>query len=132
MASASLAPYKNNSAQVTHLLVATGPTGSSYSVAGRSLGLPYGIQIQRKVGPSGSLANDHVIVKVGCSYANATTGKIATGSVSCDISIPRDSTIITTTVMAELLGQLSSLLNDSTALAATSANRVALIEGRDL
>jgi len=132
MSSASLTPYKNNSTTQAFTLVSNSATGALYSVASRSLATPYTVQITRKVGSPGALGNDHVFLKVSLSDPNSTTGKIATGSATLDISIPRDVTTVTQAELLEVLGILSSLLNDSTALAATTVARTALLEGRDL
>jgi len=132
MASSSLVPKKSESTVETFALQNTSAQGATYSVAGRGLALPKQIVIQRKVGPSGSTGNDHVIVRVVHTDANATTGKPVTSLVSLDISIPRDTATITPTEVVESLGILASLLNDSTALAATTVARTALVEGRDL
>jgi len=64
MASSSITPYQTNSVQVTHALQSTSATGANYIVAGRSLATPQSVQITRKIGPAGSLANDHIFVRV--------------------------------------------------------------------
>jgi len=132
MASSSLTPYKNNTQQVTFALQSSSLTGAVYTVASRGLATPFRVSINRKIGPTNSTGNDHVILKVELSDPNSTTGKIATGLATLDISIPRDTSTVTQAEMVEVLGILGSLLNDAAALAATTINRTALLEGRDL
>lgn len=132
MASASLSPFNSNAVSVSFSLVSTSATGASYQASGRDLSLPYKVQIDRKIGPSGAAANDHVVMKISRIEKNVTTAKLATGSVQIDISVPRDSAALTKVYIVEMLGIASSLLNDNTALAATSVARTALAEGRDL
>jgi len=130
MASSSLTPYKDNTNQVTFSLVSTSADKSQFKVAGRAIACPYVVEISRKL--STGKVNDHVGVRVAVTERNATTSALATGQLLLDISIPKDQSIITNTVMVEMLGVLASLLDQSTANNASSANRTALIEGRDL
>lgn len=132
MASAALSPYYDNASQITYSLVSTSKDSSLYRVSGRSLATPHTLEIIRKIGPNGAAANDHVIVRLTRVERNETTQKLATVSCSLDISIPRDTTAVTNSTVIAQLGALASLLNDSTALAATANNRGALIDGRDL
>jgi len=112
--------------------VSTSPTGAKYQVSGRALASPYSIEINRKIGPVSATGNDHVIVRVSKTDPNSTTAKPATVLCTLDISIPRDNATVTPTEVLACVGVLASLLNDCAALAATSVNRTALIEGRDL
>jgi len=132
MAAATLTPYYNNTTQTTYNLVSTGPTGSMWKLAGRDLGQPKSVEIIRKMTPIGSSANDHVILRLSNTMRNATTGKLATLVATCDISLPKDATDLTTNQRLYMLAELASLLNDSSANAATTVARSALIEGRDL
>jgi len=132
MASSSITPYKTNAATQAFALQSTSASGATFIVTGRSLANPHFIQITRKIGPSNSMANDHVIVRISLTDPNATTLKPVTGSVTLDISIPRDNATVTLAEMTEELGLLASLLNDNTALAATTVNRSALLNGQDL
>lgn len=132
MASSTIIPYKDHTTAVPFSLVSTSAEKTVYRVTGRSLGLPHEISVQRKIGGSGSKSNDHVIVRIARVEANAVTGIPATLLCSLDISIPRDQSVLTSTVQLEALGMLASLLDDSTAVAATTVNRSALIAGTDL
>jgi hypothetical protein len=132
MASSSLTPYRNNSDQVTFQLVSTSSEGSSYRVSGRDLSSPHVVDIKRKLTSGNSTANDHISVRVARTERNASTSKLATMQVLLDISIPKDTSILTSTVQAEQLAIAASLLNEATAMEATTANITALIEGRDL
>jgi len=132
MASSQLQPYKDNTTQVTFVLVSTSATGATYQVSGGTLAEPFRIEIVRKIGPTSQVGNDHVIVRFTRSLRNATTGKLSTCTISVDIGIPKDTSLFTATVMKETLALVASLLNDNAANAATSVNRTALIEGRDL
>jgi len=131
MASATIAPYKSNSAQTTFSLVGNSSTGASWKLAGRNLSEPYSVEIVRKLSPSGSLANDVVLVRQVRVERNTTTGKLATMLIETKISIPKDDSVLTATAQLEGLACQASLLNDCTAMAATTVNRTALIEGRD-
>lgn len=128
----SLTPYYNNTTQYTFVLVSTSDKVTSWKVSGRPLAQPFSLSIEKKIGATGQKTNDHVVVKVSKTDANSTSAELATCNVSMDISIPRDASAIAASEVIEMLGVLSSLLNDSTALAATTANRTALVEGRDL
>lgn len=130
MASASLVPYKNNTSTVTFSVVTTSLERTTYKVSGRGISTPFSLEISRKL--SSGKSNDHVSVRIAQQERNASTTVIATGQVLLDISIPKDQSIVTNGVMVEMLGLLASVLNDSAALAATTASRTALVEGRDL
>lgn len=132
MASSSIQPYKNNTTTETFTLVSSEKDGASYKVAGRPLANPYEVVIQRKLTAPSKKSNDHVVLRIYRTEPNADTGILATGQVTLDISIPKDQTVITATVMTELISELSSLLNEATAMEATTANIDALIEGYDL
>lgn len=134
MPSSSLTPYKTSAGQVTYSLIGSSPTAAKWSVSGYGLGVPRILEQTLKVGAPGAAANDHVIVRLSQSDENSTTGKIATANVTLDVSIPRDSATITSTEIVELLGILSSLLNDCASVedSANATNRTALAEGRVL
>jgi len=132
MASATLTPYKSSAATQAFALVSTSPEGASWQVAGRSLSQPYTVSINRKIVP-GAAANSHLVIRVGRTDNNATTGKPATASVTLDVSVPKDQSIITTAVLNELLCVIGSLLDDQYAVtSAVNAARTAILEGRDL
>lgn len=132
MASATLTPYRNNANQVTFSLVSTSADQTTYKVSGNPLSEPHLVEITRKLTNSNSASNDHVQVRIARVERNATTGKLATMQVLCDISLPKDDSILTATVQKEQLAILASLFNEATAMEATTANITALIEGRDL
>lgn len=132
MASSSLAPYKNNSTAVTFAYVGPISNGAQYKVSGRALACPHEITIEKFIGASGSAANDRVRITVRRVERNTTTDKLATLKTSLEISIPKDLSILDTTAQLEQLALMSSLLNDSTAMAATTAARTNIVEGRDL
>jgi len=132
MASSTLTPYRDNTNQVTFNLVSQGIDGATYKVSGRDLALPYSVEIQRKLTTGSSSANDRVKLIVRRVERNVDTGKLATLMVSSEISIPKDTSTLDGTAQIEICAILASLLNDATANAATTANRTALVEGRDL
>lgn len=132
MPSATLTPYKNNAAQTTFALVSSSPTGSRYIVSGRGLAVPHSLEIVRKLTTSGASGNDRIELRVSRVEANATTGKMATLVVTLSISIPKDNSILDATAQKEAVSYISSILNESTVMEATTAAITALIEGRDL
>lgn len=132
MASSSLTPYKNSTEQETFSLVSTSGSGAKYMVSGRSLANPFVIECQRKLTPATASGNDHVVLRLARTESNATTSKLATCQVLVDVSIPKDTSVLTATVQKELVALAASLLNEATAMEATNANITALVEGRDL
>jgi len=134
MPSTSLTPYKDASNQITYTLMGSSPSNAKWSVSGYGLGVPRTLEQTVKIGPPGATGNDHVTLKLVQSDQNSSTGKNVTCSITVDISIPRDAATITPTEVGELLGVLSSLLNDAAAVEnyASATNRTALAEGRIL
>jgi len=132
MPSATLTPYYTNTDQITFALVSSGENKAVYQLAGRSLAAPYEVSIVRKVGQTGQKTNDHVVVTITQTAINTTTGIPATAVVKMDLSIPRDVSILTPSAVARQLGILGSLLNESTALEATTVACTALVNGRFL
>lgn len=131
MASATLTLYKNNTQTDVFSLAAQSAVGASYLVAGRTLSAPKVITVDRKIN-SNARANDKVSAKLTHTEINTTSGLPATFSVEVIISVPKDTSILTATLQKEGCAIMASLLNDGTAMAATTVNRTALIEGRDL
>jgi len=131
MASSTLNPYVDNTNHQAFVLKSTSESGAVFMVAGRSLGAPFELEQVRKVNAN-SLSNDHSIVRLTRKEANAATGKLATLQVTLDVSIPKDTTVLTQIEQKKLVSLLVSLLNESTAMEATNANITAIIEGRDL
>lgn len=132
MASSTLTFYYDATHSQSFSLVSTGQNLSNWKVAGRDLSLPYEVSVQRKLTPPSALGNDHVIVTIRGVERNATTGKLVTGSVTMDISIPKDTATIGLNAMSQMVGYLSSLINDGGVLAGTNTNRTAILGGRDL
>lgn len=132
MASSSLNPFISSAAQQLFSLVATTSNGCEFRAGGRDISLPYAVIIQRKLSAPTSLSNDHVYLRARRTERNVTTGKLATAQVQLDISIPKDTSILTQTVLKQMISALASLLNEATAMEATTANMTALVEGRDL
>jgi hypothetical protein len=132
MASSTLSPYKNNTTQETFSLQTVSTTGAKYLVSGRSLSQPYTLETVRKLTAPSASGNDRVEVRVTRSEANATTGKLATLVATLSISIPKDTSILDADAQAEAISILASLVNESTAMEATTVAITALVEGRDL
>lgn len=132
MASSTLTPYRNSANQVTFDLVTQSKDGATYKVAARDLATPHVVDIQRKLTSASATGNDHVLLRLARTERNATTGKLATLQVLVDISIPKDTSILTQTIQKEAIALMSSLLNDEVAIAATTVNAAALIAGGDL
>jgi len=95
---------------------------------------PESIELVRKVGQPGAAGNDHVILRLVKAETNATSLKIATGVVTLDISIPRDTVAVTATMINDMLGALISLLDEcsDTTATASRAKIIALISGASL
>jgi len=132
MASNSLTPYTTNAATQSFALVSTSSAATKWAVSGREIGLPYVIELQRKLTAPGASANDHIVIRIARTERNTATTKLATMQILTDVSIPKDATVITQTEQKKLLSILASLLNECTAMEATTANIACVIEGRDL
>jgi hypothetical protein len=130
MASSSITLYSSNAASQAFSLVSSSVDKTVWKVANRPLSNALQLELTRKL-TSGN-KNDHVIIRLSQVEANATTSQKATAQVLVDISVPKDQSILTPTVIVGLLGMVSSLLDDGTALQATSANRSAIADGRDI
>lgn len=131
MAKSSLTPYYASSGQYTFQLVASGKDGAMWKVTGRDLACPFIVEIQRKLTSATANGNDHVVLRAARTERNATTGKLATMQVLLDVSIPKDTSIITVAEQKKLVCTVASLLNAETAMEATLANIDALIGGGD-
>jgi len=132
MASNSLTLYYDSATTRTFKLVSSGSSGAEYQVEGRDLATPYSITTTRKKTAPNAAGNDHIQVRVARTERNTSTQKLATMQVLLDISIPKDTSVITIAEQKKLLGECCSLLRDATANAATQANVTALIGGFDL
>lgn len=132
MASSTITPYVSNVATQAFALVSTSATGAKWMASGREIGLPYVVELTRKLTAPGASTNDHVVIRIARTERNATTAKLATMQVLVDVSIPKDATVLTQTVQKQVLSCLASLFNESTTMEATTAALTAIIEGRDL
>lgn len=132
MASSSLALYKNDAATNTFLLVSTSKDGASYMMAGRDIATPYVVEIKRKLTAPNATANDHIQVRIARTERNATTGKLATAQCLLDLSIPKDTSVLTAEVSEDLICCLGSLLRDNGAMTSAQTNVTALVAGFDL
>jgi len=130
--SATITPFYNASSGYTLVPVSEDDAGATYKVAGRDLATPLGIEIQRKLTAPTATGNDHVIVRAFRTERNASTGKLATCQVLLDISIPKDTSILTIAEQTKLVAAVASLLNEETAMGASLANIAALITGSNL
>jgi len=132
MASSSLTPYYDNSNQETFALLTQGEKSTRYVVAGRSVSKPYAVDVIRKISSAGAKSNDHVIVRVFRVETNEDTGLPATGQVTLDISIPKDDATITVAYVKQMVGIMSSLLNDDATIGAAPTAIASLVAGGDL
>lgn len=132
MASATLSPYKNSTQTQAFVLTSQSSTGALYKASGRELACPYSVEVKRSLTPSGATSNDEVAIIVRRVERNVTTGKLATFVAKLTLSIPKDSSILTSSVNKEVIACLQSLLNEGTATEATLNNIGALLDGRDL
>lgn len=134
MSSTSLVPHYTGSTVKTFVLASENASGAKWLVSGRPLANPESIELVRKVGQPGAAGNDHVILRLVKAETNATSLKIATGVVTLDISIPRDTVAVTATMINDMLGALISLLDEcsDTTATASRAKIIALISGASL
>jgi hypothetical protein len=132
MASTSLTPFYASSGQYTFTLVTTSDSGATYKVAGRDLATPHLVEVQRKLTQPSALGNDHVVLRLARTERNTSTSKLATMQVLIDISIPKDTSILTIAEQTKMLATAQSLLNESTATEASLTAIAKLIGGSDL
>lgn len=132
MATETLTAYKDNTTTNSFLLQQTSAAKTVWIYPGRAISAPYSISVERKLTNGNSPSNDHVILRISRIETNVSTGKPATFQASLDLSIPKDQSIHTPSEMKNVVAVLASLLNEGTAMEATSANRTKLLEGRDL
>lgn len=78
------------SGSTTFTKVSEGENQVEHRDLSRSLSLPLSLRQTAKIGRAGSLGNDRIRISVQDTIANSVTGKIVTGSVSIEVSIPRD------------------------------------------
>jgi len=134
MASSSVTLYHGDTENRVYALTQTSANKTEFRVAGLALAEPQMLTIERKIQPGNSKSNDQIIVTVSQVSRNTTSGLLATGKVSVNISVPRDNSIITQTVMSQLCKQIGSLFgNNCAALSADAAtSALALLGGSDL
>lgn len=132
MATDTITAYKNNTQTTVFLLQNSSATKTTWLVSGRAIALPFNLSVERKPSANNASTNDHVVLRLSRVEQNSSTGKLATLQVSLDLSLPKDQSVLTAGVQKELISCLASILNESTAMEATSANITKLIEGRDL
>jgi len=130
MASSTITLYKTNAATVAFALVSSSVDKTVWKVAGLPLSTPYQLELTRKLVPGSK--NNHIGVRLARTEQNTSTSVLATAQILVDISVPKDQSILSASVVTEMLGVIASLLNDGTALAATSVNRTALGDARDV
>jgi hypothetical protein len=139
MSSSSLTLYDENSGTSIYTLQSVGPNKTVWIKTGRSLAKPQAVSVERKLTPSGSGANDHVIVSVIQTEASTLAPyKLSTFVAKLDLSIPKDLTGFSGGTSADLMKRIANLvsaLNGSTALAAANSANTglnAILSGGDL
>lgn len=102
----------NGTDHTDYLLVGSTAKGASYKDPSRSLALPLTLDVSVLSGPVGSKGNDHVKVKLASAIVGAgTSAPVVVGSVTLDISIPRDANW-TDSMMLDLLANLRDYLDN--------------------
>lgn len=131
MSSTTLSPYKDSTTTIVFNLVSESPNGVTYLVSGRSISRPFTLTVTRKLTALNAAGNDEITIQVKRTEQNATSLKLATAYAKLTISIPKDQSVLTSTVQKELMAVIASLCNESTAMEATTAFMSAIIEGRN-
>lgn len=129
--SSTLTPYTGASGTISLVPVAENANGAMYLVSGRAMNLPYSMTVARKLTAPSAAGNDSVSIRLARCEANATSGKLATMAVTLTVSIPKDQTVHTVAEQKKMLCAVASLLNESTAMEATTVFMTALLEGRN-
>jgi hypothetical protein len=109
MASATHVLKNYAAADVTFTLASQSARGALYKDTTRALSEPRSLEFDYKIAPVGSLAHDHLIVKVLEANVNGDTGVMAVGSAKLELSIPRDDSW-SSTKTKDLLAYIGSLL----------------------
>jgi len=119
MPSSSLVLYDENAGTSTYTLASSSENKCTWVCANRSLAKPQKIEVERKLAPNNSGANDHMVITVTQTEASTLSPyKLCTFSAKLDFSIPRDWTGFTNSnayFMARI-GNIVSLLNNTVAL----------------
>jgi hypothetical protein len=132
MSSSTLTAYENSSDTQVFSLASENQNGARYLAADRDIAAPYVVDVVRKLTAPNATGNDHVTLRVAKTERNGDTGKLATMQVLVDISIPKDTSVLTQTIQKEVVSVACSLLNEATAMEATSVNIGKLISGLNL
>lgn len=130
MASSTITLYKNSTQTKSFLLANQGTESTVHKVAGRALACPE--QFERILTLKGAKANDLATYRYKRVEQNANTSALASLQIEVRISIPKDQSILNATAVVEGLSMIASAINDNSATSATTANRSAMAEGRDL
>lgn len=112
MASATITLKNLADANVVYSLVGSTATGALYKDVSRSLALPRTLEFQYNVGNPGAKGNDHLRIILKDTVQNSSTGIISVGSLSIDVSVPRDSAW-TQTFTEDLMAALVPLFVDA-------------------
>lgn len=131
MSSATLSPYRNNTQTTVFTLVSESVNSVKYIVAGRPIGLPFSLEITRKLTAPGAAGNDEISLLIKRVEQNPTTGKLSTFYEKRIISVPKDQSVLTPAIQKEILSVGASLYNESTAMEAATTFITALLEGRN-
>jgi len=130
MASNTLTPAVDDTNRQTFNLVSTSLNKTAWVAPSRKLATPYQISVERKLASGKS--NDQIVLRILRIENNATTGLPATASITLNISLPKDQTILTAAEMTKMIVAIGSIIGDSALGAATVVAVTSLIEGRDL
>lgn len=127
MAAASFTLKDSANADVVFSLVGSTPKSAQYKLVSRALSLPLILEFLMNIGDPQSLANDKYVITLRNTVNNTGSqpGK-STGSLKCEISIPRDASW-TNSLTQDLLQEFCSIFLASTG--AAGGRVVAVSEG---
>ena len=129
MATSTLTLYKDNTTTVTFNLLSTAELFAKWIVSGRALSTPFAAF--QKIKLNKGVSNDESYFTVSRTEANVATGKLATFLCEVRVSIPKDQSVLTPTVQAEVISLAASALINAAPTGA-STSRATIIEGRIL
>jgi len=136
MTSTSLDLYYNETSHSLYDLQSSSNLKTRWVKTGYPIGRPNYVEIERKFAPVNSLANDHVILRLGrWDTSTYSPYKPTMFLASLDLSIPRDQSGSTQANMQYKLSELACILNGQAAMSVANASntfQLALIQGRDL
>lgn len=122
MASASYTIKEfDGTTDVVFSLVGNTNVGAEYRNATRALSLPQSMEFAIQIGAPSAKGNDHLKMTIKDTRLNSTTGLVSTGSVTVDVSVPRDADAWTDTDSKDLLAFVRNMFTD--------ARIVSLIDG---